>query len=453
VTHLRVEMRGAALTLAVVGLGLIMVAVVLRQQSPRWAAYQAKAEIRAVVPSLTGQKELCLTCHWGIEEISPSHPVEVMGCVACHGGVGTALEADLAHTGLVRNPGDLAYANQACGGSECHSGTPERQLDHIPRVERSIQATYAGAIALIRRTFGLQPDGTAHMGISAAQSYPGEPANGGRPYVQAIEAFQVGPGAPPLVDQFADRCLTCHLQSQPVQAPYFHRATGCSACHVLYDNDGLYKGSDPTISKDEPGHMRQHRLTTAIPYTQCNHCHNRGNYELPTMSFVQRADIPAPDYLTTTERREQEYYQPIGQYTKCEVELDCVDCHTRQEVMGDGYLYSSKHDARYVQCQTCHGTLTEPPLTTTITDPNDIALRLAFLNPTIDLKLGDTVVMTSQGEPLPNVVLEDGSFQLTMKATGDHYTVPLVMNSGCQQRPDQQESQYCHECHAYQPGS
>lgn len=123
----------------------------------------------------------------------------------------------------------------AVGGSECHSGTPEKQLDHIPRVERSIQATYAGAIALIQRIFGLQPDGIARMGISAAQSYPGAPDNGGRPYVQAIEAFQVGPDAPPLVDQFADRCLTCHLRSQPIQEPYSYRATACKVAATFID--------------------------------------------------------------------------------------------------------------------------------------------------------------------------------------------------------------------------
>ena len=436
--------------LATAGLLLVVVGAWLRERSAPWRRYQGAPQVRAVVPSLTGQRELCLTCHWGIEEISPSHPVEVVGCVACHGGVGVALDADLAHTGLIRNPGDLAVAAQTCGGSDCHSGAPADHRDHLPRVERSIQATYAGAIAYVLRAFGVQPDDVARFGIHAVQSYEGPPDNGGRPVVEALAAFAPAPDAPPLVQQFAANCLTCHLSAEAIQAPYFYRATGCSACHVLYEDDGLYQGGDPTLPRDEPGHMRRHELTTAIPYTQCNHCHNRGNYELPTMTFVPRTDIPAPDYLNAIERRVHEYYQPIGQFTLCEWELDCVDCHTRREAMGDGYLYSNQRDARYTECRTCHGTLDALPLAYTITDPDDLALRLAFLNPYLDLQVGDTILMTSLGEPLPHVVWRGDRLELTMKATGQRYDVPLVLGSACQQRPDQQESRYCHECHAYE---
>jgi hypothetical protein len=34
------------------------------------------------------------------------------------------------------------------------------------------------------------------------------------------------------------------------------------------------------------------------------------------------------------------------------------------------------------------------------------------------------------------------------QVTGIPYTVPLVQGSACQQKPDQQASQYCHECHS-----
>ena len=47
-----------------------------------------------LTPTLTGQPELCLTCHTGIEEISASHPVEVFGCARCHGGEGAGGQHD-----------------------------------------------------------------------------------------------------------------------------------------------------------------------------------------------------------------------------------------------------------------------------------------------------------------------------------------------------------------------
>ena len=159
------------------------------------------------------------------------------------------------------------------------------------------------------------------------------------------------------------------------------------------------------------------------------------------MQFIARQDQPND--------RLNDYYQPIAQFTRCEWTLDCVDCHTRQEAMGDGHIYSNQKEIQYVQCRTCHGTLTELPKTRTITDPNDLALQLAFLNPVIDLKVGDTIIVTDQGESLWNIrQMPDGTFEEFGKATGERFTFRPVMGTTCQQNPDEQASQYCHECHS-----
>ncbi len=117
--------------------------------------------------------------------------------------------------------------------------------------------------------------------------------------------------------------------------------------------------------------------------------------------------------------------------------------------MGDGDIHANQKDIQYVQCKTCHGTPTELPLTKTLTDPNDIAFRLAQLNPVVDLKLGDTILVTEQGEPLWNTrVLSDGTYEMVGKATQQYFTFRPVKGSGCTQSGDDQSSSYCHECHA-----
>ncbi len=80
-----------------------------------------------------------------------------------------ALDQTLAHTGLRggKNPSDFAVVEASCGGSQCHSGAVADHNDHIQRSITSIQGTYAGAIAQVRRSFGAQPDGTARYGIYA----------------------------------------------------------------------------------------------------------------------------------------------------------------------------------------------------------------------------------------------------------------------------------------------
>lgn len=435
-------MNGYQKGTAVLGLLLLLIVVgAVVRQSRQPAVVQ-------LVPALTGRPELCLTCHQGIEEISPAHPTDTFGCVLCHGGDGLALDKELAHAGMRggRNPSDLAAVEESCGGSTCHSGAAEDGRDHIHRVLTSVQATYAGAIAQVNFAFGGQADAAAQFGIMAVEDSDITTATG----AAALAPFRPGPDAPGPVQTFANECLTCHVSAEAINQPYFYRATGCAACHVVYENDGLYRGDDPTTPKDVPGYGRTHQLTTAIPYTQCNHCHNRGNYSLRQMAFLERDDLPGPSHLSAQEQREIDYYQPIAQFTLCEWELDCVDCHTNGEVMGNGDIHAGQKDIQYIQCRTCHGTLTEMPQLVTIEDPEHPAIYSSELNPNYSVQVGDTVIATTQGETFGWVKWDGERLLETGKVDGRLYEVPLVMGSACKQQPDQQESAYCHECHAYE---
>jgi hypothetical protein len=368
-----------------------------------------------LVPTLSGQPEYCITCHADVPEISPSHPVETFGCVSCHGGERLALDEDLAHSTMRggANPSDLSVVEASCGGSNCHSGSEADDRHHIQRVMTSVQSTYAGAIANIRFTFGAQADLSPRYGINAVTD---ENTQTG---IASLLAFDLSSESNPSIQKFGENCLTCHINATPREGEDYARQTGCAACHST----------------------EKHKLTTAIPYTQCNACHNHGNYDLRTMTFVERDDHPI--------QRIDDYYQPIAQFTQCEYTLDCVDCHTRDEAMGDGDLHASQKDIQYVQCKTCHGALDELPITETLTDPNDIAFTLAFLNPVMDLKIGDTIIVTEKGEPLWNTrMLSDGTYEMIGKATSQYFTFNPVMGSDCTQSGEDQSSAYCHECHA-----
>jgi len=375
-------------------------------------------ELTSLTPVLTGQVEYCLTCHADLPEISQSHPVETFGCVICHGGEALAVEADLAHSTMRggANPSELSVVEASCGGEQCHSGTPQMYRDHIQRVNTSLQATYAGAIAQVRYAFGAQPDLIARMSINA---------------VDGLVAFNPNQEVSPSLQAFGQNCLSCHLSAQLLIGSEYNRWGGCSACH------------SPAPREDGTS---VHKLTTAVAYSQCNTCHNRGNYSLADVQFHPRTDTPTD--------RLHDYYQPIAEFTRCEWTLDCVDCHTRQEAMGDGHLYNNKKEIQYIRCYTCHGTLDSLPLTYTIKDEDELALRLVFVNPVIDLNVGDTILMTEKGEPLWNIRLMAEkveavpTYELFTKATGQSLGFKPVFGSTCQQQPDQQEARYCHECHA-----
>ncbi len=425
-------------------IGSLAVAVALglagwRQSHPAWARYQPGGAVRTLVPTISNKPELCLTCHEGIEEISSSHPVDVFGCVSCHGGDGLALDETKAHTGLLGprgNPADLSVVEQTCGTANCHGGDLTSNRNHIVRVQRSLQATYAGAIGAVLAAQGIA---APPLGIAAVPA-----ADYGPPGALAsLAAFDPANFAHPAVQAFAQNCLTCHLSAQPVAAPYFYRGTGCAACHTPYSAVGKYEGGDPTIPKDKPGYPTVHKLTVLMPYTQCAHCHGRGEYSAANVTFNPR------DPASLTGQRATDY-QPHRDPTAvlCERELDCIDCHNAAEAMGDGHIYPDIAAAPIVQCRTCHGTLTDPPSLVTLTDPNDPAFRRDALNANYSLQVGDTVVQAPNGEALGAVKWAEGRLVLTSRVAGTTYLVPPVKGSACQQEPDQQEAKYCRACHA-----
>ena len=354
----------------------------------------------------------------------------------CHGGERLALDADLAHSTMRggANPSDLTVVQQSCGGEQCHSGGAADSRDHIQRVMTSVQSTYSGAIASVLYTFGAQPDLVARYGMDAITDDPVTTSTG----VKGLQLFNAALETNPFVQKFANNCTSCHINAKPAQGKEYARLSGCSACHT----PGAKTAQSGQIVSKSNG-KPVHQLTTAIPYTQCNTCHNRGNYDLRTMTFVPRPDQPTD--------RLHDYYQPISQFTQCEWKLDCIDCHTRTEAMGDGDIHSSKKEIQYIQCKTCHGTPTALPQTKTLTDSNDLAFRLADLNMVAELNVGDTILVTEKGEPLWNTrVLPDGTYKLISKADGRVFIFRPVMGSGCTQDPAQQSSAYCHTCHSAQ---
>jgi hypothetical protein len=425
-----------------------------RQVNPSWSRWQDDPQVRLITPTLHGEAELCLTCHEGIEQISDSHPVDTFGCVVCHGGDRLSLDQEVAHDSLFGteanpgNPADLSVVEVSCGSVDCHSGDVANDRDHIERVTRSVHTSYAGAINRLLDLNGLAQDGVYYGNIAVSDEEVVDPAA-----VEALRRFDPDDFDDPAVTQFAEECLECHVASQTtIDEPYYHRGTGCSSCHLVYTRSGLYQGDDPTLSLTESGHAATHELTTAIPYATCNHCHNRGSHDLEALTFTPRSDLDEIEALSGSERRMAELYTADStHYAVCQYELECIDCHTANEVMGDGDIYTNQADARQVECRTCHGTLEESPPTVTLEDPNDVAFRRARLNPFYDVFVGNTVLLSPDGEAMGHIRVENDLYSLASKVGSATYLIPQVMGSNCEQDVERQAAADCQECHTYVP--
>jgi hypothetical protein len=422
---------------------------------------QRKPEIvNLILPN--GKVERCKTCHLGIEEISSSHPSNALGCTICHGGNPLSLDETTAHAQMYGggHPGSLDVADLSCGGvgpngETCHSGNQDQAKNEVDLVKTSIMATKAGELSAVRQMFGMdktQKVPGLTLGEQAIQ-YP-HPLQG-RPDETAFQqnclnqCHQNGGKLP--VDTLVTKAENVENKGSS-QGNNDVRGYGCETCHVLTNPSHTYVGSDVTM-KNAVGYGMVHNITTEIPYTQCNQCHNQGYHDPLKMTFAFRSDMAkvVRDWLSGDSSwadRVSDYYLPGEIFAKCEVSLDCIDCHTRQDVMGDNKLYTSQYTAVHIQCMDCHGTKDSLPLSKKIESADDPAYEDQLTNSNFPpLKFGDEIGLTAKGEELPFVRRQGTKWTVTSRVTGKTFQIPLVYGSQCQQNAADQGADSCHRCH------
>ncbi len=282
----------------------------------------------------------CLSCHSGIESMGKNHD---FGCSACHILPEERKERFLEgnHPKVIRNPSDPAVADLFC--LPCH----RKEID---RVNNSLHGTMAGMINQTRYLWGAQDRAApALYGLSG----PFQPLP-----KQDMAASLESPAG--LVDDFLRRkCLRCHLHSKGTDGPGLHRASGCAACHVLYDDDGLYKGGDRAMAGSGTGYPVRHAFVRKIPDRQCLHCHNHNHvgadyHGLFEHDFSRTYRSPMvegkpaqPIYGLHNHRLAKDIHAEKGMW--------CIDCHSGRDVMGDGNAYSFQMEASAIACSDCHG--------------------------------------------------------------------------------------------------
>ena len=97
--------------------------------------------------------------------------------------------------------------------------------------------------------------------------------------------------------------------------------------------------------------------------------------------------------------------------------MECIDCHTTMEIMGDGYYYENMYEQIEVSCESCHGSYTEKPKTTKAFKENMVPYLKG--SSYIDkIEYGSKMVLTEKGRPYSNVYEKDNKIILMSKRTG-----------------------------------
>jgi len=237
------------------------------------------------------------------------------------------------------NPGDLRVAETTCGRSGCHTAEVYRSRTSMMSHGAMLwgAALYNnGSFPIKNPHFGesYSRDGVPQIVKTDPPPTPEETRKEGvLPYLEPLERWEISqPGnvlriferggrkkpevGNPILDEdpgkpdvkLGERGFGTILRTDPGflglqktrlldpmlyfpgtnDQPGDYRASGCSACHVVYANDRSFEHSgpyasfghtgqtvtvDPTIPKNEPGHPIKHQFTRAIPSSQCMVCH------------------------------------------------------------------------------------------------------------------------------------------------------------------------------------
>lgn len=262
------------------------------------------------------KKESCLTCHTGMKGFSDNHNPDKIGCSSCHLGNIHSDEKDIAHQSMIKIPGNLSNASKTCGTTACHSG-------ELNRISNSLMTTNSGIVSIDKLAFGE---------ISHSDTFF---------HIENIKNSAAD-------KHIKNLCFKCHLgyeKKHYAPVSQLSRGGGCLACHLNYKNKpDINDNFHPTLNLN-------------IDNGKCFGCHSRSgristNYEgWYEIIKDHREAKDNPIYRILDDGR---VFAKTTEDVHHKAGLSCIDCHTSQEVMGDGIKYKHENQAVKIQCIDCH---------------------------------------------------------------------------------------------------
>ncbi|MDA8164370.1 MAG: hypothetical protein M0017_04985 [Desulfobacteraceae bacterium] len=298
----------------------------------------------------TGNVEMCLSCHQQ-EKLDPAHDTKILGCSSCHLGNPLAINEKEAHQGIVKNPGDLRVVERTCGNDSCHASD-------VKRVKNSLMATNRGILATLRYYWKEAPNQNGDF---------------------SVEKLMKSGETSLAIDYYRKLCGTCHLWKQKGDMPGFfgEKGGGCTACHHVVPKDGrpiIYKTADGKEDRRPPHPF----ITKKIPIANCVRCHNRsGRVGISYQGQFESEGYGTPyekGGLSSKQLPGDRFYLELSPDIHHEKGMACIDCHTRDEIMGDGHAYAHYEQQLEISCGTCH-TSGQPGLTRRNHQLNNIAVE------------------------------------------------------------------------------
>ena len=354
-----------------------------------------------------GDGSTCAACHVGLEPASGTHPE----CVSCHGGDPEAGEEKASHQGMYgpKNPSDPKYWDKTCGN--CHP----YQLE---RLRANLMYTNTG---LIKNTQATWEGSDGRLYATRAEAVHG--AGGEAVELKAVTELDNLSG-----ELYRKFCSLCHIGIDSNRVWSGSHASGCAACHFPYNDNATYQGEDQTVKGKWP-HSASHAMENLPDNKVCVRCHNRsgrialsyeGRNDGNNSLVPTRDGEPGPDIISGVRnvvRIQADVHHDKG--------MECIDCHTSRDIMGDGYAYENMYLQTEIACEDCHGGAREKPRLERISRENDEVLRESTHYPR-PMRQGDSMALTAKGRKYSNVFFAEGKLWLQGKRDGKLHESKII---------------------------
>ncbi len=380
---------------------------------------------------LTGcgrERSTCESCHKGIEKTSASHT----SCISCHGGDDRAKDKDTSHRGMYgrNNPAAPETWEKSCGA--CH----RYQLE---RVQSNLMQTNTGMIKNIQLTW--EGDDPRLFATMQTKSFD---ASGNPLQLAGVVGLNNLSG-----ELYRKFCSQCHVGDESGDVFAASHAAGCAACHFPYNDRGTYEGNDRTMRGKRPA-AASHALAPLPGNDVCFRCHNRsgrialsyqGLYDGNNSLVPTSGGKPGPVMISGARNVVQ-----IAPDVHHAAGMECIDCHTSRDIMGDGYAYENMYLQTEIACEDCHGGATSPPRFSVITRENEEPVRESKRY-NMQMRPGMQMILTAKGRPYSNVFAADGNVLLLGKRSGRIFRSKVITGTPEHTIVGHRRLE-CHACHS-----
>jgi hypothetical protein len=207
-------------------------------------------------------------------------------------------------------------------------------------------------------------------------------------------------------------------------------------------------GADKNL--DNGSYSKSHEMNKLPEDDACMNCHDRsGRISLSYAGLYESNNSLVP---TVNGEPGPVIYSGVRSIRHIEPDihskggLECIDCHTQAEIMGDGYSYENMYTQQEIKCENCHGTADKLPET----EKAVRELNRAFASSKsyfVPLESGAVLALTDKGRPFTNVFHKESRFWLAKKRTGEIKEIKTILNSA-EHEVKGHERMDCSACHS-----